>query len=76
MGIGFQAACYGAVFETKRGEVFFVGARVAEKLVFACGQIYAVKRGRGFLPSDKLGVGGKVGGDGFAVLDGEPCLVG
>ena len=30
VGIGFQAACYGAVFETKRGEVFFVGARVAE----------------------------------------------
>ena len=69
-------ARYGAVLRAERGEVFGLGLRVAEQVVFAGGQVHAVKRGRGFLSADEFGVGGKIGGFDFAVFDGQPGLAG
>ena len=56
--------------------MFGLGLRVAEQVVFAGGQVHAVKRGRGFLSADKFGVGRKIGGFDFAVFNGQPGLAG
>ena len=74
--VGAAGVWRGAVLRGKGGEVALVLGLAAEELVFAGGQIHAVKGGRGFLAAGCGGVLVKIDGGNFAAGHGEPVALG